>query len=247
MFVLRLWIQQKSGCWVLHLPRSSTWTKGTRVTHSRFFEDSNVWAAYVTCLSTWITGRHFRQRLFGSLGSLYQCSCKPRTKHSDSATWIFTLQNSSRVTVHQREALQLAGEKITSIFNRSHFRDTFLSHFQPERSWEVDTEHLQSLIDDNTVAIVVNNPSNPCGSVYSAEHIRDVLAVAEKNRIQVIADEIYADFVSFTFLNSYTKQIVAKFFMVCIFFQVFPGQTSVSFASQTSTVPVLSCGGLTKR
>lgn len=26
---------------------------------------------------------------------------------------------------------------------------------------------MQSLVDDNTKAILVNNPSNPCGSVYS--------------------------------------------------------------------------------
>ena len=38
---------------------------------------------------------------------------------------------------------------------------------QPEKQWEIDLEHLESLIDATTKAIVVNNPSNPCGSVYS--------------------------------------------------------------------------------
>jgi len=38
---------------------------------------------------------------------------------------------------------------------------------QPEQKWEADLDHMQSLIDDNTRAILVNNPSNPCGSVYS--------------------------------------------------------------------------------
>ena len=41
----------------------------------------------------------------------------------------------------------------------------------------------------------MNNPSNPCGSVYTAQHIRDVLEVAENYKIPIIADEIYADFV----------------------------------------------------
>lgn len=38
---------------------------------------------------------------------------------------------------------------------------------QPENNWEADLEHMQSLVDANTKAILVNNPSNPCGSVYS--------------------------------------------------------------------------------
>jgi aspartate/methionine/tyrosine aminotransferase len=47
---------------------------------------------------------------------------------------------------------------------------------QPERNWEIDLAHLESLIDTSTAAIVVNNPSNPCGSNFSREHILDILA-----------------------------------------------------------------------
>jgi tyrosine aminotransferase len=50
---------------------------------------------------------------------------------------------------------------------------------QPDREWQVDTAHMESLVDANTAAIVVNNPSNPCGCVYSAEHLSEILAVAE--------------------------------------------------------------------
>ena len=46
---------------------------------------------------------------------------------------------------------------------------------QPERSWEVDIDHLESLFDDRTRAIVVNNPSNPCGSVYTKNHLEAIL------------------------------------------------------------------------
>ena len=51
-------------------------------------------------------------------------------------------------------------------------------------------------MDDDTAAILINNPSNPCGSVFSVKHIREILAVAERNKVPVIADEIYAHFVS---------------------------------------------------
>lgn len=74
---------------------------------------------------------------------------------------------------------------------------------QPERSWEVDLDHLESLIGGDTACIIVNNPSNPCGSVYTALHIRSILEVAQRNRVPVIADEVYADFVSPTETHTY--------------------------------------------
>lgn len=61
--------------------------------------------------------------------------------------------------------------------------------------WKIDLQHLESLIDDNTAAIIVNNPSNPCGSVYSKQHLLDIISVAERHRKPIIADEIYDKFV----------------------------------------------------
>jgi len=92
----------------------------------------------------------------------------------------------------------------------------------PNKDWEADLDHMESLIDQNTAAIIVNSPSNPCGSVFSVQHLKDILAVAEKYKVPIIADEIYENF-------------------------VFPGETYVPIASLTTTVPVLSCSGLTKR
>jgi tyrosine aminotransferase len=53
-------------------------------------------------------------------------------------------------------------------------------------------KHLESLIDENTRAIMVNNPSNPCGSNFTREHLEDILALASRNFLPIIADEIYA-------------------------------------------------------
>lgn len=93
----------------------------------------------------------------------------------------------------------------------------------PDRCWEVDLDHLQSLMECPDVsAVVVNNPSNPCGSNYSADHLKQILKVAERYKVPVIADEIYADF-------------------------VFPGHKFIQMATLTTEVPILSCGGLTKR
>lgn len=56
--------------------------------------------------------------------------------------------------------------------------------------------HLRDQIDASTAAVVVNNPSNPCGSVYSREHLTAILEVARTKFVPIIADEIYEHMVS---------------------------------------------------
>lgn len=94
--------------------------------------------------------------------------------------------------------------------------------FQPHKKFQIDLFDLEAQIDPKTAAIVVNNPSNPCGSVYTAQHLRDTLAIASKHKIPVIADEIYERL-------------------------VFPGREFVSMAALDTDVPLLICGGLSKR
>ncbi|MED6288011.1 hypothetical protein CHARACLAT_022207 [Characodon lateralis] len=45
----------------------------------------------------------------------------------------------------------------------------------PEKSWEIDLQHMESLIDERTSCLIVTNPSNPCGSVFSKEHLQKIL------------------------------------------------------------------------
>jgi tyrosine aminotransferase len=62
----------------------------------------------------------------------------------------------------------------------------------PEKDWEVDIHGVQALADDNTVAMVIVNPGNPCGNVYTYEHLAKVAETAQKLGIFVITDEVYA-------------------------------------------------------
>ncbi|CAE8703424.1 unnamed protein product, partial [Polarella glacialis] len=59
----------------------------------------------------------------------------------------------------------------------------------PEVGWQVDVASLAKLADENTCAILINNPSNPCGAVYTREHLVEIMASAEELGIPVIADE----------------------------------------------------------
>ena len=61
----------------------------------------------------------------------------------------------------------------------------------PENDFQVDFSSAQSQVDERTKAFILINPSNPCGSVYSEEHLKEVAEFCKKNQLVVIADEIY--------------------------------------------------------
>ncbi|XP_024991723.1 probable aminotransferase TAT2 [Cynara cardunculus var. scolymus] len=66
-------------------------------------------------------------------------------------------------------------------------------HFDllPEKDWEIDLDSVVAVADENTVAMVIINPGNPCGNVFTHQHIKKVAETARKLGILVIADEVY--------------------------------------------------------
>jgi tyrosine aminotransferase len=75
-----------------------------------------------------------------------------------------------------------------------------VAHYRLRESeqWQVDLEHVQELVQaygNRIRGIVVNNPSNPTGAVFSKEHLVEIVRVCEQNCLVVVADEIYGDLV----------------------------------------------------
>ena len=58
--------------------------------------------------------------------------------------------------------------------------------------WFPDIKDIEKKITPNTKAIVIINPNNPTGAVYSKEILEDLIRVARKHKLVVFSDEIYS-------------------------------------------------------
>jgi len=87
--------------------------------------------------------------------------------------------------------------------------------------WNPDVENVESLVTPRTRALVIINPNNPTGAVYSRETLLGLLDVARRHELLVLADEIY-------------DQIL------------FDGAVHHSAASLAPDLPVLTLGGMSK-
>jgi aspartate aminotransferase len=56
-------------------------------------------------------------------------------------------------------------------------------------------EEIVSRIDEKTRAILLSNPGNPTGVVYTNEEIQMIADIAKENNLWIIADEVYREFV----------------------------------------------------
>lgn len=87
---------------------------------------------------------------------------------------------------------------------------------------QIDLVQMESLIDCRTRAIIINNPSNPTGAVFSKSHLEAVLQIAYKYKIPIIADEIYGDL-------------------------TYNGAQFIPMATLYPKVPMITCDGIGKR
>lgn len=60
-----------------------------------------------------------------------------------------------------------------------------------ENGWNPDLEDLRSKVTPRTKAIVIINPNNPTGAVYSREVLQGIVQVARENGLLLLSDEIY--------------------------------------------------------
>ena len=57
--------------------------------------------------------------------------------------------------------------------------------------WNPDCNDIRSKITSKTKAIVIINPNNPTGAVYSDDILREIVDIARANNLLIFSDEIY--------------------------------------------------------
>lgn len=87
--------------------------------------------------------------------------------------------------------------------------------------WQPDVDHLESRVTRGTRGLVVINPNNPTGAVYSRATLEKIVEVARRHKLVIFADEIYARL-------------------------ILDGEPQISIASLAPDVPVVTFGGLSK-
>ena len=91
-----------------------------------------------------------------------------------------------------------------------------------ENGWQPDLEELASRINARTKAILLINPNNPTGAIYSRDTLERIAELARRHNLLILADEIY------------DKLILDD------------GCEHVSIATLAPDVPVITFNGLSK-
>ena len=77
-----------------------------------------------------------------------------------------------------------------------------------EQGFKATGEQIKAAITDKTKCVIINNPSNPTGALYSKKELQDIADICVENDLYIISDEIYyqliydnAEFVSIASLG----------------------------------------------
>ncbi len=94
-------------------------------------------------------------------------------------------------------------------------------YLDEDKGWQPDLEDIESKINERSRAIVLINPNNPTGAVYSKETLQGIIDIARRHNLVIFSDEIYDKL-------------------------VFDGKEHISIASLDPELPMVTFNGLSK-
>ena len=80
----------------------------------------------------------------------------------------------------------------------AHARGPHITYpLNPENNWQPDLEKMEEAIREHSdiVGILIVNPDNPTGIVYSDASMKKIVALAKQYKLFIISDEIYSNLV----------------------------------------------------
>ncbi len=87
-----------------------------------------------------------------------------------------------------------------------------------ESGFKVTAEQIEAAITEKTKCLMLNNPSNPTGMIYSKDELRAIADVCVKHDLYIIADEIYYkliyDGVEFTSIASLGQDVYERCLLI---------------------------------
>lgn len=87
-----------------------------------------------------------------------------------------------------------------------------------DQNFKITAEQLEAAITEKTKAVMINNPSNPTGAIYTKEELRALADVCVRHDLFIIADEIYDkliyDGASFTSIPTLGEEIKAHTILI---------------------------------
>lgn len=64
-----------------------------------------------------------------------------------------------------------------------------------DKGFHIEKERIEEKITDRTKAIIVTNPGNPTGTVFTADELQMIADIAVANDLYIISDEVYREIV----------------------------------------------------
>jgi alanine-synthesizing transaminase len=95
-------------------------------------------------------------------------------------------------------------------------------YLDESNEWQPDINDIRNKINSKTKAIILINPNNPTGSLYTKEILLQIIDLALEHNLIILSDEIYDQF-------------------------LYDGKKHISIASLNKDVPCITFGGISKR
>ena len=87
-----------------------------------------------------------------------------------------------------------------------------------EQDFKITADQLEAAITDKTKCLMLNNPSNPTGMIYSKDELSAIADVCVKHDLYILADEIYYqliyDGIEFTSIASLGEEVKERTLLI---------------------------------